>query len=569
MIEKESLAESIPQGSSTPQAITEATTEATPVVAATAEETPQCPVCIENYTKVRREVECPKCQQTTCHRCLQRYICETIEDPHCMHCKHPFDRQFLNASLTKTFMSGEYVQKRREILWNREESYFPGAMVFIPLLKEQEQLKKRRNEIHTLMHELEAELHLTHGRDYAITNAIDSGVLPGSGKSAIKEVQQKFVRRCIKDACKGWLSTAWKCDICESKVCSDCYQIKADNHECKKDDLETAEFIRKNAKNCPKCGEMIEKSQGCDQMFCTSCHTAFSWKTLEIAKGAIHNPHYFTWRQNQGINERTIGDIQCGGVPDIDLFNFYSDIRHQYHINMYEPDLVDIIDKMDVTGTRTYRAERIENGRRSYHHSCDVNLTKFHKLYLVFTYICRHLEHMRSYTQRQGLFHYDEESRAAKLRRMRLDYLNNIITKEKFQTYLSAEEKKREKLTILAQPIDTLYNAGADILRRAIPSVSNVGVDMSIPANRTPENYEKLFEYGKRHLEEYSKLIEFVNGIYKDISFEFNVRVPQIDQHHKDTLINFNRETREANKQIRKKDAPIRTIADHDSDSDY
>jgi hypothetical protein len=546
-----------------------------PVTAAT-EEIPTCPVCIEKYTKVRREVECPKCQNTACHRCTQRYICETIEDPHCMHCKHPYDRQFLNSNLTKTFMSGEYVQKRREILWNREESYLPAAMAFIPLKKERETFHSKRNELNKLIRELEHQLSEISDREYAISRAIDTGVLPGAGTTAIKEAQQKFVRRCIKDACKGWLSTAWKCDICESKVCSDCYQIKQETpthpHICKKEDLETAEYIRKNAKNCPNCGEMIEKKEGCDQMFCTSCHTAFSWKTLEIVKGAIHNPHYFAWRQAQGVNERTIGDIQCGGVPDQALFNFYSDLRHQYHVTGYDIDMKDVFDNMETPSHKDVRMEKIDGttGRRTYNNYYAAKITPAHKIYMVFTNICRHLEHMRSYTQRYGSFYYDEEERAKKLRHMRLDYLSDHISKEQFKVFLSNEEKKREKLTILSQPIDTLYNAGADILRRAIPSVSNVGVDMSKPENRTPENYNKLFAYGKRHIDEYQKLVEFINGIYKDISLEFNVKVPQIDRYCHDDMINFCKAAREERKEGRKKaSATIRSVADHDSDSDY
>ena len=550
-----------------------AATEEVPTCRAQENLVHECPVCIEKYTKVRREVECPKCQNTACHRCTQRYICETIEDPHCMHCKHPYDRQFLNSNLTKTFMGGEYVQKRREILWNREESYLPAAMAFIPLKKEREGFHSQRAELNKLIRELEHQLSEITDRDYTIGRAIDSGVLPGAGKTTIKESQQKFVRRCIKDACKGWLSTAWKCDICESKVCSDCYQIKSttEDHHCKKEDLETAEYIRKNAKNCPNCGEMIEKKEGCDQMFCTSCHTAFSWKTLEIVKGAIHNPHYFAWRQAQGVNERTIGDIQCGGVPDQALFNFYSDLRHQYHVTGYDIDMKDVFDNMETPSPKDVRMEKIDGtGRRTYNNYYAAKITPAHKIYLVFTNICRHLEHMRSYTQRFGTFFYDEEERAKKLRHMRLDYLSDYITKEQFQVFLSNEEKKREKLTILSQPIDTLYNAGADILRRAIPSVSNVGVDMSKPENRTIENYNKLFAYGKRHIDEYQELVEFINGIYKDISLEFNVKVPQIDKYCHDDMINFCKVAREERKEERKKaSAVLRTVAEHDSDSDY
>lgn len=58
--------------------------------------------------------------------------------------------------------------------------------------------------------------------------------------------------------------------------------------------------------------------RNCDQMFCTKCHTAFSWKTGEIVynQAAIHNPHFYEWirKQNNGQVPRTIENIPCGGL---------------------------------------------------------------------------------------------------------------------------------------------------------------------------------------------------------------------------------------------------------------
>ena len=122
---------------------------------------------------------------------------------------------------------------------------------------------------------------------------------------------------CPDNCCKGFVSSSWKCSLCEKKFCKDCHKESSLLHECNKDDKATIAMIKQECKNCPKCSMGIFKIEGCDQMFCTGCNTPFSWKTGKIVtNGPIHNPHYFeVMRRGGGGVPRQPGDVPCGGVP--------------------------------------------------------------------------------------------------------------------------------------------------------------------------------------------------------------------------------------------------------------
>ena len=125
--------------------------------------------------------------------------------------------------------------------------------------------------------------------------------------------------------------SSYKCEVCKLFTCPDCFEVigysKEEHHECKEDNLKSAEMIKKETKGCPKCGVRIFKISGCDQMWCTECKVAFSWNTGKIVlNGQIHNPHYYNYLQQTeggvgGAAPRNPGDIVCGGVIPYYSFN--------------------------------------------------------------------------------------------------------------------------------------------------------------------------------------------------------------------------------------------------------
>mgnify|MGYP003347911829 FL=1 len=168
----------------------------------------------------------------------------------------------------------------------------------------------------------------------------------------------KFIKNCGKANCSGLLSSKWICGTCKTKYCKHCgepkgiatdleiinneneneeeakqsspEEAKADSsHTCDPNLVETMKAIQKETKACPKCGINIYKIEGCSQMWCTNCHTAFDWTTRRIETGRIHNPHYYDWQRkvNNGTAPRVVGDIPpCQQVPA--FFNNHLKFRY-------------------------------------------------------------------------------------------------------------------------------------------------------------------------------------------------------------------------------------------------
>ena len=138
-------------------------------------------------------------------------------------------------------------------------------------------------------------------------------------KPVIKD-KKIFTFPCPKSQCRGYLSTQYKCQLCECYVCSKCHQIKNDTectepHVCKKEDIESTDYMKKNTRPCPKCHTACIKIEGCDQVFCINdkCYTAWSWSKGTIQTGHIHAVDYLNLLRSRGDTiPRAPGDIPGG-----------------------------------------------------------------------------------------------------------------------------------------------------------------------------------------------------------------------------------------------------------------
>lgn len=285
-------------------------------------------VCIEPFTKQahRKQAACPYCDVKACVKCTQTYLLGTTDDAHCMGCRRVWTREVLDTILLTTWINDEYKKHRENILMDRERSRLPAAQL---LVERKKSAKDRDPIIDAIAKELSEQqlvmdrLRTKYNRELNIKYMLLNGQDPfadgsNTGAAAQKEERRVFVMPCPASGCRGFLSQAYKCGICDVYVCPECRELKGTQrdaeHTCNPDTVATVQRMKKECRGCPECGTQIFKIEGCDQMFCTNCNTPFSWTSgKKITSGALHNPHYFEYlrKMNNGVQPRTPGDIPC------------------------------------------------------------------------------------------------------------------------------------------------------------------------------------------------------------------------------------------------------------------
>ena len=236
-----------------------------------------------------------------------------------MQCKNRWERDFLIKATLKSFVNGKYHTHRSNLLLEQEKSRLPETMPLVEnYLKVSDERKKKKDlkdKISALVKEVGQ---CKRAADECSINI--NRYLNGEAKATEK---REFKRACPVAECLGFLSTQWKCGVCNIWACPTCMEIKGehkdDPHECNPDIVATAQLLKKDTKNCPSCAAMIYKISGCDQMWCTQCHIAFSWRSGRRINGVIHNPHFYQWQNNGGGggNVNAPAAAVCGGFPDL------------------------------------------------------------------------------------------------------------------------------------------------------------------------------------------------------------------------------------------------------------
>jgi len=285
-----------------------------------------CQICCEQFNRSSRsKTVCSKCNLESCKNCIRQYLMGQLTDAHCMGCKQGWSREETMKSIGKSYFNKEYKLHRKELMYETEKSRFPETMPVVEVRVKQNIIKEDIKQIDIERDILKEKLIRLEYKKRQKRNELQ---ISYNGGNEEKE-KKVFVKKCPVDDCEGFLSTSWKCGICSTWVCPDCFEIKGKTsdeltkqqldaqHTCDPNSLESAKLIKAETKGCPCCGVPIFKISGCDQMWCTCCKIAFSWRTGMRVNGVIHNPHFYEFQRQGGGAVINAPNAQiCGGIPD-------------------------------------------------------------------------------------------------------------------------------------------------------------------------------------------------------------------------------------------------------------
>lgn len=433
--------------------------------------TEACSICCDTYTHhLRKKVICPYCKAHACMVCQKTYITSSIHSAHCMSCKVAWNDDFLRDSFSNSWLTKDYAQIEINQLYELEKSLMPETLLLIEKEKMEDQffsqmrpaLLQKCHQLQNMLTNIsessidkryfvfqnvynlvkqwnELEKSLKCGIENIDEETIRTLFLPFTTD---KEKQQKtrnhFTKPCPAPDCRGFLSSGWKCGMCQTKVCPDCHVIKrlgdkkddekqneVDGHKCKLEDVETAKLLAKDSKNCPKCGVSIFRISGCDQMFCTNCNTAFHWKTLTIINKGIHNPHYFQWLNQQNGTTEQIQNNEGGRECNPNMMQNFWNVRA-------------------------------------------VCSNKFPKSVQMITAFYRSILHINDQMNRQQANRYTNQTNVD----IRLKYLKHQLTEDQLKSVMYARHKRQKFITNVNTIHDMLYVAAASIIN-SIPSTAS------------------------------------------------------------------------------------------------
>lgn len=454
---------------------------------------------------MRKEVSCANCEYSACTTCIKQFLISTSQDPKCANCKHLWDQEFLFTILPKTWVKTTLKTHRQDLMYDKQMAMMPATQ---PFVQEEREREKAYLDLKAQLADLWARAKALRdkragkgkGREKWVAHRalkkqivrVSAEIQYNRGQRVRGTVQNEtpriydvFVRPCPKDACKGFLSKRdWKCGTCDTLVCKECaVMLDTGVHVCKKEDVESMQLIAKECRACPTCKAPTFKVDGCSQVWCVACKTAFNWNTGVVDNGRIHAPDYYQWlrSQNSGQIPREAGDRPNGCCGEANLQQTFH--RATDHIMRLVVTNASARDDMIAVVSNLWRVtghiEHVSNERRRLQRAKHLNMG---------TGTDEFTEHLK----------------------LRVRYMMDAIDEKTFKSKLYADEKARRFFVLYNSVIDTMVAVVAEVMNRIIQT-------------NTLKNLRAV-------ISEIDCVRRFVNEQMEKLKIMYDYKVPIIDE---------------------------------------
>lgn len=214
----------------------------------------ECPICVET---TKNSYKCTFCDFECCKNCVETYAANTLS---CMNCK--FIISLPMVEVKKKFLNRVLV---------KEDKYMLESKKTIAMDKKIRALKSEKE----YFKEVGFSIAIVYYNDMIFNMTISQfGICSDCGQVNFNNGK---VIECP----------------CGNNLCSICRDINDNGHKCKEEIASSSELIKKSSTGCPGCGASVTKVDGCYQIICTQCDTAFDYNTGEIDNGILHSPRVF------------------------------------------------------------------------------------------------------------------------------------------------------------------------------------------------------------------------------------------------------------------------------------
>jgi IBR domain, a half RING-finger domain len=232
-----------------------------------------CSICYGEYPylnkkKKNQEIQCPQCLQQVCVTCQTMYA-----KGECMHCKMVWKVSFIVEKMGSTFYEKVMKPKKIEELLVAEKEKLPQLQPLVEWERKTRQDKENSR----------------------------FGIPPSMIARPKISASKIQVFPCPTTGCRGFIQNGQSkkqcgtCSVCQKDACVRCLASLAnttvDAHVCKVEDIQSLLAIQQDSRQCPRCTSFIYRTEGCNHMYCTNCHTHFDWVSGSILKTST-NGHY-------------------------------------------------------------------------------------------------------------------------------------------------------------------------------------------------------------------------------------------------------------------------------------